>query len=369
MANALKHVYDRAYVDALSDQVRGVFPAFPSEDFKVEVLDDGWEQRELRARTRHLSLCMGAALPGDYHQALSVLEAIAHLPRPSSYPVLADMWFPDFVEVHGLDELERSLAALEVFTPFSSSEFAIRPFLRAYPEVGMRQMLAWARHPNEHVRRLASEGCRPRLPWGGVLKSFVADPGPIFPILQALKADPSLYVRKSVANNLNDISKDHPEQVLDLGKRWMGRCAETDWIVKHACRTLLKQGHPQALALFGFEPDVAVELKALRLSPCPLPWEGQLRMQGELHHRGSTATRLRLEYAIYYLKANGRHHRKVFQLSESTLAPGELRKLDRKQSFREMSTRKHYPGLHRWALVINGQEGEAHEFELLPPSS
>ena len=162
--------------------------------------------------------------------------------------------------MYGLEDWDVSLPALEWFTQYSTSEYAVRPFIQQAPDIMIEQMMKWSFHHNHHVRRLASEGIRPRLPWGIALQQFKVDPAPIIPILTNLKEDESLYVRKSVANNLNDISKDHPDIVLDLAKEWLGKHSYTDWIIKHACRGLLKKGNKQALSLFGFHDTNAVQV-------------------------------------------------------------------------------------------------------------
>ena len=175
------------------------------------------------------------------------------------------MIFPDFVEVYGLDDWEASIPALEEFTQQTSAEFAIRPFIVRYPERTMAQMLEWAGHAHEGVRRLSSEGCRPRLPWAIALSALKADPSPILPILDRLKGDPSESVRRSVANNLNDISKDNPDVVIGVLRRWQADDTdEMHRLTSHALRTLLKAGNLDALALLGYPPP-AIGVKNLRL--------------------------------------------------------------------------------------------------------
>ena len=149
--------------------------------------------------------------------------------------------------------MEHSIQCLERYTLYSSSEFAVRPFIINHEKRMLLQLLEWSNHENEHVRRLASEGCRPQLPWGKALTKYKKDPTVILKILENLKADSSLYVRKSVANNLNDISKTHPDLMIALVRGWYGKNRQTDWVVKHGCRTLLKMGNPEVLSLFGFQ--------------------------------------------------------------------------------------------------------------------
>lgn len=216
MATPLKDVYDETFLLEFGRRIQTVYPSFDVQAFIASIIDESWEALALKGRTRRISIKLGQYLPQKYESALDVLVEIAD--DCVGFPYL---FFPDFVAVYGQAEehWERSMSALERFTQKSSSEFAIRSFLLREPTRVMNQMTAWAIHPNEHVRRLASEGCRPRLPWAESLPMFKEDPAPVLEILELLKEDPSLYVRKSVANNLNDISKDHPEAVLAVSRQ------------------------------------------------------------------------------------------------------------------------------------------------------
>jgi 3-methyladenine DNA glycosylase AlkC len=274
------------------------------------------------------------------------------------------MVFPDFVEIYGLEDWERSMPALGYFTQFASAEFAVRPFLDRDPERAMVYMDRWSKHENPHVRRLASEGCRPRLPWAMALPKFKEDPRPILPILDRLKDDESESVRRSVANNLNDISKDNPGLVLETCEHWYGRSEQIDWVVKHGCRSLLKAGDTRALRLFGFGDPAQIAVERLHVRETELQIGDALFFAFELKVNGEEEIKLRLEYAINYVKAGGKTSKKIFQISERRYAPS-THKLQRKQSLADMSTRKHYPGKHRLAVIVNGEEKAACFFELL----
>jgi 3-methyladenine DNA glycosylase AlkC len=217
-------------------------------------------------------------------------------------------------------------------------------------------MLQWAEHRNEHVRRLASEGSRPRLPWGMRLPALIADPSPLVPILEKLRADPSEMVRRSVANNLNDIAKDHPAFVLDLARRWHGENDATDALLKHACRTLLKRGDAGALRLFGHDHEVQARIIDLRLSETRLPIGGTLGFSFTVALKQKEAAKLRLEYAVDFVKASGATSRKVFKISERRFDAGERARIARRHRFTDFSTRKHYAGPHRIAMLVNGIE-------------
>ncbi len=354
MSEPLKHMYSRALVEQLAAALRASYTQFNSQRFFEIVFDGQWESRELKQRTRHIAQSMRAMLPADYREALGVLTEVA--PQFTGFTAIV---FPDFVEVYGIDDYAASIRALELFTQFSTAEYAVRPFIKKYPAM-MAQMLVWAQHPNHHVRRLASEGCRPRLPWGMALPEFKKDPAPVLPILEQLKADESEYVRRSVANNLNDIAKDNPEVVIRIARQWKGKHSETDRLVRHACRTLLKRAHPEALQLFGFG-EVQVAVGELEVSP-EVQIGGAVEFAFVLRTGVQPTGSLRVEYAIDYVKSGGKLSRKVFALSESSLPPSSEKRYSRKHSFRNMTTRTHYSGVHKIIVLVNGRAIADQEF-------
>ncbi|AZN39432.1 DNA alkylation repair protein [Paenibacillus albus] len=359
MAEPLKAMYDLPFLRQFAARVASAWAPFRQEDFIQLVMGDGWEALELKGRMRRITHALGATLPASYPEALGVLLAIHE--QCAGFPYL---FFPDFVEVYGLEEQhhERSLNALERFTAQSSAEFAIRPFLLQAPERTLARMLEWALSPNEHVRRLASEGCRPRLPWAPALTMYKKDPSPIVPLLELLKCDPSLYVRKSVANNLNDIAKDHPAIVIEIAKRWSGHHQWTDWIVRHGCRSLIKAADPEIMALFGYEEHKAdaegfVEHAALQAlsQEVRIGEESELRYEVKLRQSPSTELlRLRVELGVFYVKSGGKVSEKRFLVTDKKAAPGTSFGGMKKLSWKDLSTRKHYEGLHRLTLVVNG---------------
>lgn len=224
----------------------------------------------------------------------------------------------------------------------------------------MKKLQEWSNHPNEHVRRLSSEGCRPRLPWSMDLPIYKKDPSPVLALLENLKADASLYVRKSVANNLNDIAKDNPEMVLETAQRWIGSAPETNWILRHGCRTLIKKANPRALALFGYEnpseENPLFSSAALRVEPTQLCIGEDCQLHYSINLQVRTKSNIRLEYGIDFIKSNGKPSRKLFLLSDRAVS-GELQASGtRNHSFADLTTRRHYPGVHRIVLLVNGQE-------------
>jgi 3-methyladenine DNA glycosylase AlkC len=229
----------------------------------------------------------------------------------------------------------------------------------------MAQMLEWARHEHPGVRRLASEGCRPRLPWGIVLPDLKADPSPILPILELLKHDESEAVRRSVANNLNDISKDNPDVVLGLLQRWQAHdTPEIQRLTSHALRTLLKQGHPQALELLGFPSAPAIAVRELAVEPEALPLGSQVTLSFDIVSQGDEPQKLMIDYVVHHVRASGKRTPKVFKLSKRTIQPGQVLHITRNHSFAPVTTRKYYPGQHAIQPKINGQLFESVEFML-----
>lgn len=357
MPALLKNVYNEAFVESLSIELENYYQSLEKAHFKKDIFDNSWDDRELKGRMRHLAIVLGKHLPQNYQQALQVLKPVSE-----RFEGIEAMIFPDFVEVYGLDNYQASVDALEHFTPFASSEFAVRPFIVRYKDRMMGQMSRWAESDNYHIRRLASEGCRPRLPWAMALPQFRKEPAPVLKILEKLKNDPSEFVRRSVANNLNDISKDNPALFLTVAKNWLGVNPGTDWIIKHGSRTLLKSGEPAVLALFGYKKPDHIAVKILSAEK-EVKWGGELEFSFTLESRNKNLGKLRIEYAIDFMKANSKQIRKIFKISESDYKV-EKKDVVRSHSFKEITTRKYYAGDHNLAIIINGHEMGSRRFRL-----
>jgi 3-methyladenine DNA glycosylase AlkC len=228
----------------------------------------------------------------------------------------------------------------------------------------IQQMHKWSLHENHHVRRLSSEGSRPRLPWAIALPVLKKNPQPILPILENLKTDSSEYVRRSVANNLNDIAKDNPHIVISMVQKWRGISPETDAIIKHGCRTLLKQANPEILKYYGLNDNLNIKFSNFEIRTTQVKIGNDLLFSFTIHNKSGKVKKLRLEYAVYYLLNNGKHTKKVFKISERQFQADESVNIMRKQSFRIITTRKFYKGQHKLSIIINGQEQEILGFEL-----
>ncbi|MCP6682361.1 DNA alkylation repair protein [Bacillus nakamurai] len=343
----LKDIYNEDFVQKLINTIKTAAPAFDRDKCRALIFQEDWPELALKQRMRRITDSLYETLPKDYTQALDILyQAAPH------FTGLSGIVFPDYVEQYGTGHWEKSMKALEMFTRYSTSEFAVRPFIRLNQERMFSQLLVWAQHPDEHVRRLASEGSRPRLPWGISIPSLLSDPAPILPILERLMQDESLYVRKSVANNLNDISKTHPGLLSRIAAERFGSHPDTDWILKHAHRTLLKKGDKQALAVFGFEDTPAITLECFTLHTETVSIGGSLLFSFQI--RSSGRHKVRIDYAIDYVKSRGNRSRKVFKISEAVMNNGDVKAFSKHHAFKDLTTRKHYKGIHTLSIIING---------------
>ncbi len=358
MAELLKNYVSNDVVKTLASLVAKNDKGFSEKVFCKNALNRQWAERELKDRLRFLAEILGKTVSGTYSQQIRTLKKVA-----PHFTGLKGLLFPEFVVHYGMDDFETSMDALKYFTPFSSAEFAIRPFIQKYPRETMAILEKWSKDSDDHVRRLSSEGCRPRLPWSFPLRDFKKDPSAVIRILENLKNDPSLYVRKSVANNLNDISKDHPDLVLRLAKKWVGKSPSTDWILKHALRTLLKKGNQDALSLFGLGKIKNVSALDLKLTRKTFEIGTHLEFSARVENKNRKDVLLRLEYAIHFLNKNGSHSKKVFKISEKAYAPG-LHALKRRHSLKQMTTRKHNPGIHHLDIILNGELQLSQKFQL-----
>jgi len=336
-----------------------VYPVFDKQGFFNLVCDSKWPERELKEKMRHTTLCLHQFLPEDFAKSVEILIAI--VPKVTGFESIV---LPDYVEVYGQNDWKISLPALGILTKCGSSEFAIRAFLNKDLEASMQFMNGWADDEDFKVRRFASEGCRPRLPWGLGVPVLKKDPTLILPILEKLKNDPEEFVRKSVANNLNDISKDHAELVLDICESWQGISRNTNWIIKHACRTLLKQGNKRAMLLFGFANPEKMDIEDLQTSNLSPKIGEEIFFSFNLVLKTDQKQKVRLEYIFHFVKASGKTSPKVFQLKELEMKPGNY-PIVKKHSFKNLSTRKHYQGEHILEIVVNGVVKAEAKMELI----
>ena len=363
MAEPLKNSLNKPYVTRLANSLKQADKAFDAKKFIKDVINSHWESRELKQRLTHITLTMGEHLPADYNKAIPIILKAA--PDFGGWEAL---FFPEFVSTFGLDKKHRkiSLKALEELTQYSSSELAVRPFILQDPEPMMKWMLKLSKHKNYHMRRLASEGCRPRLPWAPALPDFKNDPSLILPILENLRSDSELYVRKSVANNLNDIGKDNPKATLKVVKRWKKESPteETQWIINHGLRSLIKLGEPQALKILGFDNGTSLKMRNFKLSHKKRKLGENLGMEVTLANSSRKTQKVMLDYVIHHCKKSGERTPKVFKWKRFDLKPGETVTLEKIHKLQKINTRKYYSGEHLLQVQINGQTETPHKFYL-----
>jgi len=357
---ALKEIFNAERLQHIAAEMTVVYPAFNAKAF-LKMANEGLAELSIMQRMARVSECLHAVLPLSYEDSLTVLRDLA--PRLNSGFVSISL--PHYVATYGSHTFDTSMEALKYFTAFGSSEFAVRHFLRSDVERSLAVMHQWSLDDNEHVRRLASEGSRPRLPWSFRLEQIQANPALASAILDNLKADESLYVRKSVANHLNDITKDHPEWVLDLIEGWPLDNKHTAWIAKHALRSLIKQGNQRALAIIGAGGKPEVEITQVKVEPPVIGLGEKITLSFAVKSTVETSQRLVIDYAIDYVKANGSTSAKVFKLKALTL-PGDATVIvSRAQQIKELTTRRHYAGKHAVHILVNGERLASTSFEIL----
>ncbi|MBC7811011.1 MAG: DNA alkylation repair protein, partial [Burkholderiales bacterium] len=339
------------------------------EDFVHDVAAQ-IEPLELKARVSLIAAILRRYLPTEYPQAVSVLLQTLGPELTETEGIFNDGWYvlpmAQFVEDYGLDHFDISLNALYEITKRNTSEYAVRAYLLRDRDATLAKLRAWVDDPSPHVRRWVSEGTRPRLPWGKQLDMFIQDPELTLALLEHLKADPSLYVRKSVANHLNDIAKDHSARVIDVAQRWHSEGGDdTRWIVRHGLRTLVKQGHPAALAILGYDAGAAISVTAFDVQPTALSLGDSLRLSLTLANDSDSAHDVVVDFRIHFMKANGKVSVKVFKWTALRLEAGQSASLQKTFPLRPITTRTYYPGHHIVDVQINGQIAASTVFDLV----
>ena len=356
----LKDLLGPAALETIANAGAAASPHFDRPAF-LYAAASGLSPLSIMERVRHIADALHVALPRDYLAALDLLRAMA--PRLThGFQAIA---VTEYAARYGLEHFDASMAALADLTRFGSAEFAIRPFLVADTSRALAIMADWTANGDEHVRRLASEGARPRLPWASRVPALKADPTLAAPILETLKADASLYVRKSVANHLNDIAKDRPDWLLDRLSGWQQDAPQTAWIIRHALRTLIKQGEPRALALIGVGHGAAVTVRKFAVDPTVLRLGDRIAITVEIASDSPANQPLVVDYRIHYARAGGKSAPKVFKWKTLDLAGGDTAALRISQTIRDFSTRRHHRGRHDIELIVNGQTMATTGFDLL----
>ncbi len=366
MAASLKSRYGPEIPARIADMIARVYGAFPKRDFLRDALA-GYEALELMPRGRHIARALRTHLPQDVPAALEILIA-------SIYPLRAEtegtglapfLYLPHTVYVaeYALEHFDAAMRAQHALTQRFTAEFSIRPFIEKYPERTLAQLRAWTRDPSPHVRRLVSEGTRPRLPWAPRLRELQRDPHPALELLELLKDDPVLYVRRSVANHLNDIGKDHPQLLAATARRWLKDAGpERAWIVRHALRSAVKRGEAGALAVSGYGAKAEVTVRGKTITPQRARIGSAVTISFELLNKLPRKQRVLADLRVHYMKASGKTAPKVFKLKTVELAPKAVLTFSKKLSLVELTTRRHYPGLHSVDVVLNGRAVKIGDF-------
>jgi len=330
---------------------------------------DGYEALELMDRARHISATLADYLPEDRERAIDILvdSLDVDLDDTGLAGMASFLYMPHvcFVGEYGLDCFATSMKAQYELTKRFTAEFSIRAYLEHREAETLDKLREWATDPNHHVRRLVSEGTRPRLPWAPRLRRFQADPTPVLALLELLKDDPEEYVRRSVANNLNDIAKDHPERVVKLAQRWSdGASPNRRRLIRHALRTLVKQGNPGALEVLGYRADSPATVRSMTCTPDRVEIGDKIRLEVEIENPSAEEVGALVDLRVHFVKANGSRTPKVFKGAELALGPRGKATVRKTISLKQHTTRKHYPGKHLVEVMINGRLEPGGAFEL-----
>ena len=352
----------------LAEALHRVYPGFSVTRFS-RGLERALPPLAMKQRMRLLADRLEAGLPTNPPELFAILvQALASDDQESDGMRGFLVWpLTEIVARRGMNHLDAALAALREMTMRFTAEFAIRPFLIHHRQHTLQQLATWCDHPNEHVRRLVSEGSRPLLPWGGKLAELLEPPLPTLRLLEKLRADPSAYVRLSVANHLNDLSKTQPELVLATLNRWREQTpddARLERLTRHACRTLIKNGHLAALAFHGFRQTTALQLEVCELAAPGVALGGQLEYRLLIHNTSRRVLRVLFDYAILHRKANGSLVPKVFKGRTRDLTPGERWEICGRHAFQPVTTRVYHPGRHGFEPRLNGRPFPPRFFQL-----
>ncbi|WP_420644221.1 DNA alkylation repair protein [Candidatus Leptofilum sp.] len=363
-----KDYFDVDLARQMANQITAVHPQFPAADFVNQVAPQ-LDGLEMKARTVVFVQALRDHLPAGFANAWAVLEAALGAELTDEGGMFNDGWhywpIAHFIEVYGLEDFDVGVRAMYEITKRHTAEFAIRPFLIQHQDKMLTILNKWVEDENPHVRRLVSEGTRPRLPWAGRLTQFIEDPSPTLALLEKLKDDPSEYVRRSVSNHLNDIAKDHPQLVIETCRRWwQDGPDERHWVVQRALRTLVKDGDPDALAVLGYGPP-QVTLIDFSVAPNTLHLGDALQLNFTLHSTAASEQNLAIDFVIHFVKANGQTSGKVFKLKTAVLPPNQSLSVEKSHPIRPITTRKYYPGSHRVEIQVNGQIIGERSFELV----
>jgi 3-methyladenine DNA glycosylase AlkC len=368
VAELLKDKFNIDVAEKISQMILEVHPVFDSQGFVSHVYQ-GYNQLELMERGRKIAAALKVFLPDDFKQGVAILLASldSYVEHDAKNSLASFIFMPHtmYVTENGLDNFDISMQALYQLTQRFTSEFAIRPFIQCYPDKCLVLLTEWATDSNLHVRRLVSEGTRPRLPWASRLPEFIQDPSPVVKLLELLKDDTQLYVRRSVANNLNDIGKDHPELLANIAKEWLENASKNRiWLIRHALRSAIKRSEQGALNALGYGETPDVEIKNVAITPQKAKMGACVRISFELVNQANETAPLMVDFCVHFIKANDKANPKVFKLKAVELVSNQTQKFSKKVSLKPMTTRTLYPGSHKVEVIINGRSSLIGDFDL-----
>jgi 3-methyladenine DNA glycosylase AlkC len=355
------HLFNRPKLEYLAKQFASHDPSFSERRFVASVIKD-LSKLELKQRILLIAEKLEEYLPSDFPTAAA--QIVRSLPSPLD-ETKTDDDFGDFIIAplgeyvvrNGLkqEHLALSLRTLKEITKRFSMEDATRAFLRQFPDETIRELTRWATDTNYHVRRLVSESTRPLLPWSGRIDLSVEK---TLPLLEALHADRTRYVTRSVANHLNDIAKSNPDLVVQTLATWRAYArqdpAELMWMTRHSLRTLVKRGHAKSLKLLGFNPKPKISLEDFLIAETDL-------LLGQMLEFSVTVKALRdeslvIDYVIDFVKSGGKRSAKVFKAGKASLKKGESITICKQHKLHAHATTfRLYPGEHLLSIQINGQ--------------
>lgn len=373
MAEPLKNAFDRAFVERVADAGAQASSSFRRDAFVADVMGE-LEALELKGRISLVADQVFAHLGGDYTGALPAVVEMAGIvagqtDESEAWGESMEAWcLCSVVERHGLVDVDASLTAMEQLTRSFSCEFAIRPFLTEHLDRTIAECHTWAESPAPAVRRLASEGTRPYLPWGAGVKALVADPEIGIEIITKLRHDPDEVVRRSVANHLNDVTRHAPGRVAEIAHEWLADPAVEPSMVRHALRSLVKKGHPEAMAALGFSTEAEVEIEGFTVTPDEVRLGESIELTAEIRSTAKANQKLVVDFVVHHVNANGETSPKVFKWTTLDLAAGETVTLTKKRKIATASTRRYHAGVHRVELQIAGSVHADGAFDLLESS-
>jgi len=371
-----KNLLNKNIIEGMASHFKRHWSTFDDKGFVADATKN-LDSLELKARTNQITEAMIKHLPADFNEAGKIM--LASLGSPLDDDVSAGTvdakgisgWavtpLTHYVGLRGHDHFDLSMTLFKEMTKRASSEFGIRFFILESPKKTLSVLKVWTTDSNQHVRRLVSEGSRPRLPWATSLSMYIKEPSPVIDLLEQLKDDDKEYVRRSVANSLNDISKDHPEIVVEIATQWMkGASKKREKLIRHACRTLLKSGNKKALRVFGYNSPI-IQPTCIDILTPEVVFGSALQFTVSLCSDSTRDQALMIDYVIHHRKSNGSTSRKVFKWKKITLPAKKILISTKKHTIKKITTRVYYPGVHTVEVMVNGVSVAVADFRLLMP--